>query len=260
MHDMNGMKRFSIWGILLQFCLFYFACGKKYEQLEPGSTKLVRVQIITDNGQPQTVNCLYSIPDNYTTDKSWPLLVALHGDGSNAAAFHDLWQNAATQAGFILLTPQGERQGDSHLSWFWGKNAKHAIQGCIDMMQEIAPIDEKRISFVGFSRGGMVTYEIALQAPHILHSFAALGAPFRDVWLNESTKRAKAMGAFKSLRIYIGHGDLEENLDRDARHAANVFRGLGAQVHFNIYENTGHALPEPMEVEVEKIVKFLIAN
>jgi hypothetical protein len=75
--------------------------------------------------------------------------------------------------------------------------------------------------------------------------------------ISENTKRSRALGAFQKLRVYIGHGMLENNFSTSAQAAADVFQGLGAKVILVPYEGIGHGLPEPKEKELIKILTFL---
>ena len=43
----------------------------------------------------QTCPCLLSFPDDYSSLRAWPLLVALHGFAGDGESFHAFWQDAA---------------------------------------------------------------------------------------------------------------------------------------------------------------------
>lgn len=55
----------------------------------------VRRQLVQNSGSNRSKNTknLYFMPDKYTPKQTWPLVVALHGYGDNATAFHDLWKS-----------------------------------------------------------------------------------------------------------------------------------------------------------------------
>jgi len=60
----------------------------------------------------------------------------------------------------------------------------------------------------------------------------------------------------QNLRVYIGHGTLENNFSTSAQAAANAFQDLDAKVKLVPYEGIGHGLPEPKEKELAKILAF----
>jgi predicted esterase len=93
---------------LLLFFSLFSGCGNEYGFIEPCTTTSVEIHFRELTGNTKSINCLYSVPVNYNPEKAWPLIITLHGDGSNAVAFHYLWKPVTDSAGFVLLTPQGE--------------------------------------------------------------------------------------------------------------------------------------------------------
>lgn len=73
--------------------LILLGCEKKYEYIEPRPTATVQVNFKDQSGSARNTISLYSAPDKYTPEQAWPLVVALHGHGDTAAAFHDLWKS-----------------------------------------------------------------------------------------------------------------------------------------------------------------------
>jgi len=147
----------------------------------------------------------YFVPDKYTPEQAWPLVVALHGYGDNAAAFHDLWKSVTDSLGFVLLTPQGEERTQEGFGWAWGSNAERAVQISIDIVRKVVHVDPKRIYLTGFSLGGSLCYVLVLNHPQIFRGIAPLGAPFDapfdEKLISENTKRSRALGAFQKLRV-----------------------------------------------------------
>jgi len=90
--------------------LILFGCGKKYEYIAPRSVTTIQVNFKNQSGSAGNTISLYSVHDKYTPEQAWPLIVALHGYGDHAAAFHDLWKSVTDSLGFVLLTPQGEER------------------------------------------------------------------------------------------------------------------------------------------------------
>ena len=142
-----------------------FGCGANYEKIEPGTLTTIQVKFRGPEGSDQQTTCLYSVPNRYVPDETWPLVVALHGHGSNAAAFHDLWKSVTDSLGFVLLTPQGENRAAEGLGWGWGNGAERAIQIAIDIVRKAVNIDPARIYLTGFSSGGAITYMMGLKYP-----------------------------------------------------------------------------------------------
>jgi len=230
--------------------LILLGCGKKYEYIEPRSVATIQVNFKDQNGSARNTVSLYSVPDKYTPEQAWPLVVALHGYGDTATAFHNLWKSVTDSLGFVLLTPQGEERTKEGFGWTWGSNAERAVQISIDIARGAVHIDQGRIYLTGFSLGGSLCYKLGLKYPHIFHGIAPLGAPFDKKFLAENR-------TLQNLRVYIGHGTLENNFSTAAQAAANVFQDMDAKVILVPYEGIGHGLPEPKEKELAKILEFL---
>jgi len=230
--------------------LILLGCGKKYGYIEPRSVATIQVKFKDHSGSARNTISLYSVPDQYTPEQAWPLVVALHGYGDTAASFHDLWKSVTDSLGFVLLTPQGEDRTKEGFGWTWGSSAERAVQISVDIVRKAVHVDPRRVYLTGFSLGGSLCYKLGLKYPHIFHGIAPLGAPFDKKFLS-------ANRTLQNLRVYIGHGTLENNFLTSAQAAAGVFQGLGAKVKLVPYEGIGHGLPEPKEKELIKILTFL---
>lgn len=126
------------------------------------------------------------LPSGIPAGESRPLLVALHGAaGSPGAAVvqagraRDLWREAADRGGFFVLAPAASGGSGSWIAPIDPDDRPSdydRILAAIERMQRDYPIDPERIYLWGFSAGGHVAIDIALNRPHRqLHSgrFAA---------------------------------------------------------------------------------------
>jgi phospholipase/carboxylesterase len=241
--------------ILCLFIVLVCACKKEYEYIEPGSSATIEINFKDDNGKPKSTICSYSVPASYTEKKEWPIILTLHGDGSNAMAFHDLWHDAAASAGFVAITPQGENRTRLGFGWSWGENSERIIRICVEIVRKKININPERIYLAGFSSGGSLTYKMALKYPSVFRGIAALGAPFSADFYNDSLT-LKNNSSFQNMKVYIGHGTLEKNYKSDPQLAAKVFKEKGAHVMFTPYKDIGHSIPEPKKEELAHILNF----
>ena len=95
-------------GVLL--FLILLGCEKKYDYIEPRAVATIQVNFKDQSGCARNTMSLYSVPDQYTPEQAWTVVVALYGYGDTAASFHDLWKSITDSLGFVLLTPQGEER------------------------------------------------------------------------------------------------------------------------------------------------------
>ncbi len=231
--------------------LIIINCSHKYPDIGPGSTLTGEVKFESKNKIDKIGKFVYSVPIRYNPKTSWPLIITLHGYGSNAMAFHDLWKSVTDTMGFVLLTPQGDLSVENNFGWTWGDDSERLILICLDLISKEIHIDHNRIFLAGFSAGGRLTYYLGLKYSNIFRGIATLSSPFDETILS----RNKIID--KSLKIYIGYGALEEEISIDAINAKSVLEKLGLNVKATCYAGIGHGLPDPKEKELYTILKYL---
>jgi phospholipase/carboxylesterase len=231
--------------------LLWAGCGPDYPGVRPGEVRAFNVPVEGAGSAPDSTLCLFSVPEGYTPDKPFPLVVALHGAGSSAARFHDLWRPFTQVSGYVLVTPQGEQRGPEGIGFSWGPNAEETVRRSIDAVLWRVNIRRTEVYLAGFSQGGHLTYALAWSHPDAFAGIAALG-------VGHDLPDPGQIDAHRNMRIYIGHGELEPGLD-DVRGLAAALRAAGFEVKLAVYEGTGHGLPEPVSAEIERILDFLAA-
>ena len=95
--------------------------------------KTSEYQHITVNGRDRSY--LLRLPDNYSDNYQWPLVLGLHGGGSNAEAFEFITglTEIANREGFIMCYPNGNGPLEySMLTWNAGYCCGYALDEGID--------------------------------------------------------------------------------------------------------------------------------
>ncbi|KAB2881290.1 alpha/beta hydrolase fold domain-containing protein [bacterium] len=229
---------------LILLPLILFACAPHFPDVMPGSTQMLK--------GPDNRMALLSVPADYTPKKRHILFIALHGGGDIAPAFHDLWKIVCDSLGIILLTPQGTEKSEIGFGWTLTGNSESFLRSIVEEARKRVNIDPDRIYIGGFSAGGSLAYYMALRYPHIFSGVIALGASFQNEWIS----LAKPNDLLKRQRIYIGHGDLESNIDNVSQ-SKDLLKQAGVTVDFSVYKNTGHAIPEPKLDELLRALRFI---
>ncbi len=243
--------------IFLTYAVIFFiiiGCSPKYPDGKPGAMLSGEVTFEAENGQEKMGRFVYSVPLSYNPKTSWPLIITLHGYGSNAPAFHDLWKTVTDTQGFVLLTPQGDVSVENNYGWTWGDDSERLILTCLELISQEIHIDPDRVYVAGFSAGGRLTYYLGLKYSHIFRGLAALSAPFKEAMLSGDKIRDR------SLRIYIGYGEQEKRISRQAIKAKSILEKQGFVVKAVGYAGVGHGLPQPQEKELYIILKYLEAK
>src|SRR5580704_15005687 len=108
--------------------------------------------IIHDNNEPRSRGgfSLY-VPEYYTPDRSWPLVMALHGGSGNGCGFLWRWLRDARSLGAILVTPTA-------LGSTWalmGEDADTAnLSRILESVRSRWTIDSTKLLLTGMSDGG----------------------------------------------------------------------------------------------------------
>jgi polyhydroxybutyrate depolymerase len=142
-----------------------------------------------------------SVPKTYAAGRSYPLLVALHGDGQDAASFRgelgiegfigDDAIVAYTDHSEDLFTPYDQN------------NDQRLIEVVIDAIKAKFSIDASKVWGLGYSKGGYQLNEIACRKPGLIKAMAihAGGAP-QEVDADGNPVCPKAIG----LPMFATHG------------------------------------------------------
>lgn len=97
---------------------------------------------------------LVRVPKGYTPEKSWPLLVTLHGLGDGPIL-------APGIEAMVQIGPYGRGS-----VWYEGIGEQDVFE-CLEMAKGLFSIDEDRIYLCGFSMGGLGTFSLGLKHPDV---------------------------------------------------------------------------------------------
>jgi len=189
-------------------------------------------------------SCEYAlvVPKRYSSKRSWPLIISLHGAGGNGPGEIDfIWTRHLSDWKGLIAAPSGQPPG---AQWFPEQEA--FVLGVIRDVCRRANIDANRVYVNGFSNGGNGAWFYAEQHPG---RFAAActrggGNPSPSLLVN-----------LLHVPIYIVHGDQDRviQVDHDRRDAKRL-KELGYTVVYTEVAGGGH---EPFNAaENPKILEF----
>ncbi len=160
-----------------------------------------------------------TVPDDWTPQKKWPLILVLHGygaSGSVQSAFLGVAARA-TQYGFVTLAPDGTRDPSGSLFWnatpaccdFGHVNVDDVayLGGLIDEAIAKLAVDPARVYVVGHSNGGFMAYRLACELSAKVTAIAVIaGATNPD---------ATACGKPKAVNVLHIHGTKDATISYD---------------------------------------------
>jgi predicted peptidase len=199
------------------------AADKKGEgtQQEKKFEKEVKVKV--------TMNYLLFLPEGYgKTDKTWPLILFLHGAGESGNDLSKVKRHGPPKIvekkkdfPFIVVSPQSARGG-------WNPVALNAL---LDEVESKYKVDKDRIYLTGLSMGGFGTWAMAAAYPD---RFAAIV----PICGGGNPRDAKKL---KDLPIWVFHGG-KDNIVPPSRSEAmvNAIKKAGGDPKFTVYEDAGH--------------------
>jgi phospholipase/carboxylesterase len=179
--------------------------------------------------------CLY-VPERYSAERSWPLVVALHGGSGSGREFLWTWLREARGRGFLLLAPTA--RGST-----WGLDAPgpdtDALHRMVDLVCERWNVDRARLLLTGLSDGATFTLLAGLSQGS---PFTAL-APVSGV-LHPASFRLGNLERARGRRIYLVHGALDWLFPVGvARMARDALTEAGADLVYREIEDLSHTYP-----------------
>jgi phospholipase/carboxylesterase len=188
------------------------------------------------------------VPEYYSADREWPLVVALHGGSGNGAAFLWSWLRDARGRGAILLSPTAV---GSTWSLMDPEIDADNIARMIAFIGERWRIDRARILMTGMSDGGTFTYVGGVRSGAPFTHYAPVAASFHPMMLGMMDREQ-----LKACPLYIVHGAHDWMFPAVmAQQARETFEAAGARVTYREIADLSHTYPRD---ENPKILDWLM--
>jgi predicted esterase len=116
------------------------------------------------------------LPKGWDGTTALPLVVFLHGSGSNPELYLNFLFPAAEAAGALTAVPKSS----SDLGWGVG-NDEQIVAATVAAAEAMAPVDLSRVSIAGHSAGGAYAYLLAYGTVSHYSAVFSMSAPFYPV-------------------------------------------------------------------------------
>jgi predicted esterase len=196
------------------------------------------------------------LPTSYDASKACPLVVGLHGNGSNA---DNMMRSLPPDAfpGMICAAPEAAylrtdlaSQRGEHLSWYL-PDADRALWPVLDALTSdyvLNVVDDvsqrhrvSKVILLGFSQGVSVAYLAAMKHPDRVAGIVAFAGGFP-----RTSVTPEQLKAGSHIRVMIAHGTEDQQVRVEAsERARDLLRQAGYYVQFETFEG-GHGLPPDM--------------
>jgi predicted peptidase len=196
------------------------------------------------------------VPVNFPSQKSWPVILFLHGSGergsdgllqTDVGLPHAIRQNSS-RFPFIVVIPQCRPV----MTWGTSEMKAQALAALDRSIKEFHG-DRRRVYLTGLSMGGCATWDYAVAEPG---RFAALvpicsGVQPAPDWTElrvhlpadakDADPYAEVARRIGKTPVWIFYGDADDSVPvEEARHMAAALKAAGADFKYTEYPGVGH--------------------
>ena len=183
------------------------------------------------------------VPEYYTPDRAWPLVMALHGGSGNGRGFLWSWLRDARSRGAILVAPTATGN-----TWaLMGEDTDTPnLMRILESVRARWNIDTERMLLTGMSDGGTFCYVTGFDGASPFSHLAPVSATFHPL-LAEMADADRLRG----LPIHIVHGRLDWMFPvQVARQTSQALSAAGANVTYREIEDLSHCYPREINAEI----------
>ena len=174
------------------------------------------------------------VPENYTPQQNWPLIICLHGAHGRGDDYIWSWLRAAKSNGYMLLSPKSV-----DVTWSVLRPMLD-VSSITAMFREVCAtyaVDKSRVYLSGLSDGGTFTYLFGLESAGMLTGIAPIAGDFHPMM--DGMLRLKQG---KDLPIYIVHGAHDTSFKVESiRSGHELLTNLGYNATYKELPDWGHA-------------------
>ena len=210
--------------------------------------------------QGEDLSYLMLHPDDYTSEKSYPLIILLHGYGANMYDLANIVPMIGQQ--YIYACPNGPIEVDFGMGQYgysWrpprdgtiqieASTIERALERFFHGVMSDYHIPDGNAILLGFSQGGGMTYRLGLTNSDLFGGLVVLGSGFPD-------EMKETLPQDRRLPIFIGHG-IQDNIER-AQMANTFLREAGYSVTYHEYP-IGHEITQQVLDDIAPWVRKLV--
>ena len=183
------------------------------------------------------------VPEFYSAERSWPLVMALHGGSGNGSSFLWSWLRSARSLGAIVVAPTA-------LGPTWALMGEDLdtpnLMRILDLVRSRYSIDPNRLLLTGMSDGGTFCYVSGLERASPFTHLAPVAATFHPLMADMADRER-----LRDLPIFITHGALDWMFPvQVARQTQGLLAAAGATVTYRELDDLSHAYPREINVEI----------
>jgi len=215
-----------------------------WQQLETQDPELAALVGFTHKPRtaPHNDYSLY-VPENYTPQQNWPLIVCLHGGYGQGNEYIWTWLRPAKSNGYLLLSPKSIGPTWSVLQ---PPLDIRSIQAMIMEVCETYNVDRTRVYLSGLSDGGTFSYIFGLASAELFAGIAPIAGDFHPM-MDPLLRQKKGI----DTPLLVIHGVHDKIFPIEtARQACQLFERIGYKVTYRELPDWGHAYPYTINQQI----------
>jgi phospholipase/carboxylesterase len=183
------------------------------------------------------------VPEFYTPDRAWPLVMALHGGSGNGRNFLWTWLRDARSYGAILVAPTAT--GPTWALMGDDTDTPNLVR-ILDAVRSRWNIDARRMLLTGMSDGGTFCYVTGLEDASPFTHLAPVSATFHPLMAEMASP-----DRLRGLPVYLVHGALDWMFPvHVARQTHHALAAAGADIVYRELDDLSHCYPDEINAPV----------
>jgi predicted esterase len=187
---------------------------------------------------------------------AYPLLIALHGNGSNARDTSKYWAEITAQGWFLALPQSSRLIGPGEYTWDNREQGSREVREHLAALIRTHAIDRERVVLGGFSMGGSLAIWLALHRSIKTCGFIALGPSLTAAELEALTTLFDTC-APAGLRGYIIVGEEDTWSLESSRKIVELLQAHDVSCRLEILPGLDHSYPPHFAEHVTKGLGFV---
>ncbi len=194
------------------------------------------------------------LPQGYSEKETYPLLIVLHGGGSNIERAKKHWHSPLLGEKYIVVFIRSYLHYDSEtFGWkVFDPRAREDIRRCFDEIAAQYPVDTARVIIGGISAGGTAAIDMTFNQVIPVAGFIGVCPGKPREFDAERAGQAKAAG----IKGVIISGETDRYRPRQEA-MVEIFRQIEFPHRFDIIEGMGHEYPEDLSRRLDEALTYL---
>ncbi len=189
------------------------------------------------------------VPEYYSPDRAWPLVMALHGGSGNGRGFLWSWLRDARSHGAILIAPTATgNASNSKTTWaLTGEDTDTPnLLRILASVRSRWNVDATKMLLTGMSDGGTFCYVSGLESASPFTHLAPVSATFHPLMAGMADA-----DRLRGLPIHLVHGRLDWMFPvQVARQTRQLLSAAGANVTYRELDDLSHTYPREMNAPI----------